>query len=86
MKNMENMHKDFWDSGVYFPIRVLPPEELAYYRNSFFEHENLLKNAVKYSSFAQLHLHFPWAYQLVTHPKIVAAMKVVLGPNVSTLR
>ena len=77
-----DLKNDFWDQGVYFPIKVLEKEELDYFRNTFFEHEAILEGAVKYSSFAQLHLHFPWAYQLATHPRILEVMKTVLGPNV----
>lgn len=31
---------------------------------------------------AQTHLHFPWAYELVTHPRVLDAVEDVLGPDI----
>lgn len=83
MKSDSSIQKTYADTGTYFPIPVLDAQEVAYFRNSFFTHERLLGEQVKkLTSFAQLHLHIPWAYQLATHPKIIEAVKQVLGPNV----
>lgn len=76
------MNKEFWETGVFYPVKALNQEDLEYFRNSFFEHEKLLDGAIDNTSFAMLELVFPWAYRLVTHPKILEAVKAILGPNV----
>ena len=81
-KLKEKLKEDFNENGVYFPIDVLTESEVEYFKSSFLEHERLLGDRAIYSSFAQLHLHFPWAYKLVMHPNIVECVTSVLGPNV----
>jgi ectoine hydroxylase-related dioxygenase (phytanoyl-CoA dioxygenase family) len=66
--------------GILFPIAVLSPDEVTGFRSS-------LESIVDYcregylKRFDNLHLSFPWAYQLVTHDALLNAVEVILGPD-----
>lgn len=79
---LATLKNDFDRDGVYFPIDLLSEEEVKYFRDSFLEQEAILGENVTYSSFARLHHFFPWAHKLVMHPRILDAIKAILGPNV----
>lgn len=82
MLNPEPIAKEFWETGIYFPIPVLDKSDLDYFREAFYTHLEHLGNRVTPTNLGQLHLHFPWAYELVTHPRVVEIIKAVLGPDI----
>jgi non-haem Fe2+, alpha-ketoglutarate-dependent halogenase len=68
--------------GYFAPLQVLAPDELARYRG---EVEALYQALAATGSArlpSQTHLHFRWAYDLVTHPRILDAVETIVGPNV----
>lgn len=69
--------------GVVFPVCVLSPSEAAKFRTAFEELEAQLGGRLSYAGWP--HLHFPWAYELATHPAIADAVEGVLGPDVVIL-
>ena len=62
--------------GIVFPIPVLSAEEVEDYRT---ELDAICVDRSKRVD--RLHLQFPWAYQLVSHPAVLDAVEGVLGPN-----
>jgi hypothetical protein len=71
----------FWHDGVIFPIPVLSREETARYRRACDRLEESLGGNPKTVEVRQMHLHFPWAYDLATSPRVLDAVETVLGPN-----
>lgn len=69
------------DDGLVFPIPVLSPDSVERYRGACDELESKLGGKPRTIEVRQMHLHFGWAYELATHPAIVAAVSSVLGPN-----
>jgi non-heme Fe2+,alpha-ketoglutarate-dependent halogenase len=67
--------------GYYFPIPVLSPKEVAYFRRCLEEHEATTGQPLQGNFRHKAHLLFTWVDELVHHPKIVDAAEDVLGPN-----
>ena len=68
--------------GYLSPLQVLAPDELERFRS---EVEALYRALAASGSTrlpSQTHLHFPWAYDLVAHPRILDAIEAVIGPNI----
>lgn len=72
--------RHYQDDGILFPIPALTAEEAAAFRRSFEEVEHLAGKPLKYSAY--MHLFFPWAYDLSTHPSVVEIAADILGPEV----
>jgi chlorinating enzyme len=68
--------------GIVTPIPVLSPEETARYRAAYEELEERLGGRPKATQLSLTHLYFPWAYELVTHPKVLDAVEDLLGPDI----
>jgi hypothetical protein len=67
--------------GVLFPVEVLTPPEVAAFRA---EAEALLRRMASSCGVAvtgQGHLHFRWAYELVTHPRILDTVAGIIGDD-----
>lgn len=68
--------------GYLSPIPILTADEVAFCRAE----EERLQRAVAASSTprlsAHLHLHFRWAYDLVTDPRILDVIEAIIGPNI----
>lgn len=66
--------------GIVFPIEVLSREEVTGFRSSL---ESIVDHCREgyMKRFDNLHLSFPWAYQLVTHTALLNAVEVILGPD-----
>lgn len=62
--------------GVVFPIPVLSAEEVNHYRTKL---DPICVDRPKRVD--QLHIKFPWAHRLVSHPVVLDAVEDVLGPN-----
>lgn len=67
--------------GVVFPIPVLDAAEAIEYRRCCDELEGQLGGRPRTIEVRQMHLHFPWAYQLATQARILDAVETLLGPN-----
>ncbi len=67
--------------GVLFPLPALTPDEIAYFRRQCDDLEALLGGKPKAYEVKNLHLHFRWAYDLVTRPAVLDAVESVLGPD-----
>lgn len=68
--------------GYAFPVEVLSTAETARFRDSYLELAARLGGAPKPTELFLLHLYHRWAWDLVTHPKILDAVERVLGPNI----
>ena len=67
--------------GVHFPIPVLSAEETSKYLDAANDLEERLGGRPHPIEMSQLNVHFQWAHELVTHPKILDSMEDLLGPN-----
>ena len=68
--------------GYLSPLQILSSDEVARYRG---EVEALYAELARTGSTrlpTQTHLHFRWAYDLVTHPRILDAVEAIVGPNI----
>jgi hypothetical protein len=67
--------------GLIFPLRVLSPVQAKSYRDACDELERRLGGKPRTVQVRQMHLHFPWAWELASQPAIVDAAEALLGPN-----
>src|SRR5262249_38904322 len=67
--------------GIVFPVRVLSPEEALGYRADCDALEAQLGGKPRTIEVRQMHVHFPWAHRLATHPRVLDAVEDLLGPN-----
>lgn len=74
--------KTFRAQGVVHPLRVLSPDEAAGFRSRCDELEDALGGQPRTIEVRQMHLHFPWAYELATRPSILDEVEQLLGPDV----
>jgi non-heme Fe2+,alpha-ketoglutarate-dependent halogenase len=63
--------------GIVFPIRVLSEAEVARFRG---ELEKVAGESPRRMD--QLHLSYPWAYELASHPAVLDAVESVIGPEI----
>lgn len=68
--------------GFLFPLAALSRDELAKAAGVMEELEERLGGVLSSRSVMQPHLHFRWAYDLATHPKVLGAAKDIIGPNI----
>ena len=68
--------------GILFPIDVLTPAEVKRMRDGLSAIESCLGRTPKTEELHQLFLNFRWAYDLVTHPKVLDAVESILGPDI----
>jgi Phytanoyl-CoA dioxygenase (PhyH) len=71
----------FDKDGLAFPIRVLSSAEVDRYRAACDALETHLGGKPRTIEVRQMHLHFRWAYELATHPRILDAVEELLGPD-----
>ena len=72
----------YQETGVAFPIKIFDLEDKLYFQKAFEDFEKVFESKPTAEQMKQLHLFFPWAYQLVTHPGILNVIEQVLGPNI----
>lgn len=65
-------------NGFLFPIDVFSPDEVDHFRKSF---ESLTRSYTP-KRFDRLHLFFDWAYQIVTHEKLLDVIESILGDDI----
>lgn len=68
--------------GVVFPLPVLSEEEVAYFRSLHDEFDRYLGRKPKSTEKSQCHLHFKWACDLATHPKVLDVVEDIIGPDI----
>lgn len=71
----------FERDGIAFPIPVMSAEEAQVYRAACDRLEADLDGKPRTIEVRQMHLHFPWACRLATHPRVLDAVEDLLGPN-----
>lgn len=72
---------DYVRDGIAFPIPVLTDAEVCRYREACDELEQRLGGKPRTIEVRQMHLHFPWAWELATHPRVLDALEDILGPD-----
>jgi non-heme Fe2+,alpha-ketoglutarate-dependent halogenase len=77
----EDLRGRYLRDGLLFPVRVLAPEEAHRYRLACEELEALLGGKPRTVEVRQMHLHFAWAHELATHPRLLDAVEDLLGPD-----
>ena len=70
---------DYERDGVVFPLPVLSHDETRRFRTGYEELLAAFHHKPKSTELAVTHLHFRWAWDLVTHPKVLDAVEDVLG-------
>ncbi|HYV39753.1 MAG TPA: phytanoyl-CoA dioxygenase family protein [Gemmataceae bacterium] len=70
------------EEGLVFPLRVLSFDETLRYRTACDDLEKLLGGKPRTIEVRQMHLHFPWAFELASHPGVLDAVEDVIGPDV----
>lgn len=68
--------------GIVFPIRVLGETEAAGYLANADELQARMGDKSVPTDTATVHMHLPWAYELVTHTGMLDAVERVIGPNI----
>lgn len=68
--------------GVLAPLQALSRWEAGVLRSTVEELEERLGGRPPASLLGECHLHFRWAYELVTRPAILDAVEDLLGPNI----
>ena len=68
--------------GILFPIDVLSRSEVKKMAIGLGEIEERMGGKAKTEELHQLFLNFRWAYDLVTHPKVLDAVESILGPDI----
>lgn len=76
-----SLRQRYLEDGIVFPIEVLSPDEARRFRAASDDLENRLGGKPRTVTVRQMHLHFPWAYELATYPTVLDAVESVLGPN-----
>jgi ectoine hydroxylase-related dioxygenase (phytanoyl-CoA dioxygenase family) len=67
--------------GLVYPVPALDSAEVQRYRTSCDELEERLGGKPRTIEVRQMHLHWPWAHELATHPAIVDCIEDLVGPN-----
>jgi len=67
--------------GFVFPIEILSRAEVEGFRGAF---ESLIERSREYSPkrFDRLHVYFDWAYQIVTHERLLDVVESILGDDI----
>ena len=67
--------------GIVFPVPALSAREASRYLAACNDLEERLGGKPRPVELVQMHLHFAWAYERVTHPAVLDAVEDVLGPD-----
>jgi non-haem Fe2+, alpha-ketoglutarate-dependent halogenase len=70
----------FASDGILFPIPVLSEVEVRRYRAALDELRDCLGGNV--ARLPSCHLYFQWAHDLALHPRVLAAVAEIVGPDV----
>jgi ectoine hydroxylase-related dioxygenase (phytanoyl-CoA dioxygenase family) len=74
--------QSYQEDGVLFPLPALSDTELQYFRSCHDELDRLLGGQATAQQKGECHLHYNWACDLATHPRILDAVEDVIGPDI----
>lgn len=74
--------EQYRQDGYYFPVRVMSAQDALGFRTQMETYERGHGGPLKSNFRHKVHLLFPWACDLVKHPRILDAVEDVLGPNI----
>jgi hypothetical protein len=77
----DGQKRDYQQDGFVHPVRVLSPAEAQRFRTACDDLETHLGGKPRTIDVRQMHLHFRWAWELATHPRILDAAEDLLGPR-----
>src|ERR671934_2538982 len=77
----EAQQRGYHREGLAFPLPVLSPPETRRFRLACDGLEARLGGKPLTVEVRQMHLHFRWAYELATHPRVLDAVEDLLGPD-----
>jgi hypothetical protein len=77
----DDQRRRYHEDGLVFPVAALSREEVGQFRRACDDLEAHLGGRPRTIEVRQMHLHFPWAYALATHPRILDAVEDLLGPD-----
>jgi len=77
----QSQRRRYRDEGIVFPFRVLDEGEACRFRTQCDDLEQQLGGKPRTIAVRQMHLHFPWAWELATHPCVLDAVEDLLGPD-----
>ncbi len=78
----QEQQRRYTRDGFLFPIEVLTPEEVAFFRAAVEDLEQRVEGRHKGPLISECHMNFRWAYDMVTHPAILDAVEDIIGPNI----
>ena len=70
------------EQGYASPVRVMSEDEAARYRAKLEAFEAAQGRPLDGMQRAKTYLLFPWAYELLTHPKVLDAVEDAIGPDI----
>ena len=70
------------EEGCAFPVAALDKSETRRYLDEYRKVASRLGGSPRPTQLFLLHLFHGWAWELVTHPKILDAVEQVIGPNI----
>ena len=76
-QQLERYHQD----GILFPLEVLTEVEVQSFRSALEEFEQTFF-AGPQKRISNLHLFFPWAFHLATHPRLLDTVEAILGDDI----
>lgn len=74
--------KSFREKGYTAPVRVMSAEEAFAIRARLEAFEKSQGQPLKGDQRAKTYLLFKWAYEVLTHPKVVDAVEDLIGPDI----
>jgi ectoine hydroxylase-related dioxygenase (phytanoyl-CoA dioxygenase family) len=74
--------QQYESDGYLFPIQALSPDEVARFRAEEERLHQALADRGDPRPPNQVHLHFRWAYDLVTDARILDVVEAILGPDI----
>lgn len=72
----------FRENGFLSPVRVMDTQEAAGYRAKLEDFERSQGGPLNGNQRAKTYLLFKWAYEILTHPKILDAVEDLIGPDI----
>lgn len=79
---MADLGQSYERDGYAFPFSVLTPEETSRFRDSYLDLAERLGGSPKATQLSLPHFYYPWAWELITHPRVLDAVETVLGPDI----
>lgn len=78
--------QQYQTEGYLFPIQVFSSEEVVHFKSEFERTKALLGEHATPHDLRQPQIHFRWAYDIATHPKILDVIEDLIGPDILVSR